>query len=297
MNQMISFTPHTDDESSEGFIVVAVLWILGALATLAAIYTLYVHETAFGFAGRSERLEAQSLALAGVELAAYQLTANPKVQPVRGKFSFRLGPAEVYVDFRSENSRIDLNFASPQVLAGLFVGFGARYDDAQIYAQRIVAWRTPLVSAATDIEAGLYQSAGRNYAPRHGPFQHVNELGLVLGVPQVLLDRALPFLTVYSGQAEVNLLNAAPEVLAALPEMTPERFDIALGLRAGASQDVISAQLGTAGQFATVQAGKSNRVSVDIRFPDHRAHSEAVILLRDDDNEPYRILSWRDEGG
>jgi general secretion pathway protein K len=82
-----------------------------------------------------------------------------------------------------------------------------------------------------------------------------------------------------------------------LPEMTPERFDIALGLRAGASQDVISAQLGTAGQFATVQAGKSNRVSVDIRFPDHRAHSEAVILLRDDDNEPYRILSWRDEGG
>ena len=104
---------------------------------LAAIYALYVHETAFGFAGRSERLEAQSLALAGVELAAYQLTANPKVQPVRGKFSFRLGPAEVYVDFRSENSRIDLNFASPQVLAGLFVGFGARYDDAQIYAQRI----------------------------------------------------------------------------------------------------------------------------------------------------------------
>ena len=93
------------------------------------------------------------------------------------------------------------------------------------------------------------------------------------------------------------MLNAAPEVLAALPEMTPERFDIALGLRAGASQDVISAQLGTAGQFATVQAGRSNRVSVDIRFPDHRAHSEAVILLRDDDNEPYRILSWRDEGG
>jgi len=294
---MISFASHTHRESSEGFIVVAVLWILGALAALAAIYALYVHETAFGFVGHSERLQTQSLALAGVELAAYQLTANPKVRPLRGKFAFRLGTAEVYVDFRSENARIDLNFASPQVLAGLFVAFGARFDDAQEYAQRIVAWRTPLSSGATDNEAGLYRSAGRNYGPRHGPFQHVNELGLVLGVPQVMLYRALPYLTVYSGQAEVNLLVAAPEVLAALPGMTPERFDIAVGLRAGASQDVISAQLGTAGQFATVQAGRSSRVSIDVQFPDHRARAEAVILLVDDDNEPYRMLSWRDEDG
>jgi general secretion pathway protein K len=297
MSRMISLTSHGRREDSEGFIVVAVLWILGALAALAAIYTLYVHEAAFGYVERSQRLEAQSLALAGVELAAYQLTINPKVPPLRGKFAFLLGNAEVDVEFRSENSRIDLNFASPQVLAGLFVTFGARPDDALDYAQRIVAWRTPLKSGATDDEAGLYQGAGRNYGPRHGPFQHVNELGLVLGVPQVLLDRALPYLTVYSGQAEVNLLNAAPEVLAALPGMTTDRFNIALGLHAGASQDVISAQLGTAGQFATLQAGKTNRVSVDVRFPDRRMHSEAVILLRDDDNEPYRILSWRDGDG
>jgi general secretion pathway protein K len=291
-------TPDTAREGSEGFIVVAVLWILGALAALAAVYTLYVHETAVGFVGRAERLQAQGLALAGVELAAYQLTVDPKRQPLRGKFSFRLGTAEVYVDFRSENSRIDLNFASQQLLAGLFAGFGARPDDAQFYAARIIAWRTPLPSGATDSEAGLYQGAGRNYGPRHGPFQHVNELGLVLGLPQVLLDRALPFLTVYSGQGEVNMLNAAPEVLAALPEMTPERLDIAVGLRAGMSQDVISAQLGAAGQFATVQAGKSNRVSVDVRFPDRTTiHAEAVIVLRDDDNEPYRILSWSDADG
>src|ERR1700733_5834425 len=120
---MVSFMSRTHNESSEGFILVAVLWMLGALAGLAAIYTIYVHETAFVFVGHSQRLQAQSLAMAGVELAVYQLTANPKAQPLRGKFSFRLGNAEVAVDFRSENSRIDLNFASPQVLAGLFVAF------------------------------------------------------------------------------------------------------------------------------------------------------------------------------
>jgi general secretion pathway protein K len=293
---MVSFIFLTHKKNSEGFILVAVLWILGALAALAAIYALYVHETAFVFVGHSQRLQAQSLALAGVELAVYQLTANPKAQPMRGKFGFRLGNAEVAVNFRSENSRIDLNFASPQLLAGLFMALGAQREVAEGYADRIFAWRTPQRSGTTDSEAALYRSAGRNSGPRHAPFQHVNELGLVLGLPPVMIERALPFLTVYSGQAEVNLLNSAPQVLAALPGMTPERFHIMLGLREGASQDILAAQLGMAAQFATVQAGKSNRITVDVRFDaDHRAHSEAVILLRDGGTEPYRVLSWRDE--
>jgi general secretion pathway protein K len=272
------------------------LWILGALAALAAIYALYVHDTAFVFVGHAQRLQAQSLELAGVELAVYQLTANPKAQPMRGKFGFRLGNAEVVVNFRSENSRIDLNFASPQLLAGLFITLGAPPDVAQGYADRIFAWRTPQPSGTADSEAELYRSAGRVSGPRHAPFQHVNELGLVLGLPPAVIARALPFLTVYSGQAEVNLLNAAPQVLAALPGMSPERFQTMLGLREGAPQDILSAQLGTAAQFATVQAGKSNRITVDVQFDaEHRAHSEAVILLRDEETEPYRVLSWRDE--
>ena len=297
VNYVAPLMSRTQNENSEGFILVAVLWMLGALAGLAAIYALYVHETTFVFVGHSQRLQAQSLEFAGVELAVYQLTANPKAQPMRGKFGFRLGSAEVAVNFRSENARIDLNFASPQLLAGLFMALGAQREVADGYAKRIFAWRTPQPQGATtDDEAALYRSAGRTSGPRHAPFQHVNELGLVLGLPPFIIDRALPFLTVYSGQAEVNLLNAAPQVLAALPGMTPERFQLMIGLREGAPQDILSAQLGTAAQFATVQAGKSNRITVDVRFDaDHRAHSEAVILLRDEETEPYRILSWRDE--
>src|ERR1700733_1118340 len=104
---MVSFMSRTHNESSEGFILVAVLWMLGALAGLAAIYALYVHETAFVFVGHSQRLQAQSLAMAGVELAVYQLTANPKAQPMRGSFAFRLGNAAVAGEFPSANARID----------------------------------------------------------------------------------------------------------------------------------------------------------------------------------------------
>jgi general secretion pathway protein K len=293
---MRSFKFLSHQEASEGFILVAVLWILAALATLAAIYSVYVNETASALVGHDEGLQAQELALAGVELAVYQLTATPEAQPSRGKLGFRLGNADVAVDFRSESARIDLNLAPKPLLAGLFTVLGVKSEDADAFADRILSWRTPLTSGASDSDAALYRSAGMNYGPRHGPFQHVNELSLVLGLPPALIDCAMPYLTVYSGQAGVDLFNAAPEVLSALPGITPDRLQNLLAQRQGASQDVLKAQLGTAAQYVTVQPSKANRITVAVRFDTkRRVRSQAVVLLPDKDTEPFRMLSWRDD--
>jgi general secretion pathway protein K len=281
--------------SADGFIVVAVLWILAALATLATTYAVYVNATAFSMAGYDVRLQVQELARAGVELAVYKLTENPEAQPVQGKFAFRLGNADVAVDFRSENGRIDLNFAPRQVLAGLFTLLGSAPEAAEDLADRIIAWRTP-ASGSADSELFLYRTAGKSYGPRHAPFQHVNELGLVLSLTPDIVDRAVPYLTVYSGQPEVNVFNAAPEVLAALPGLTPERMQVLLAHREGAPQDILKAQLGMAAQYVTVQASKANRITVDVQFDTkRRMRSQAVILLLDDGAEPFRLLAWRDD--
>jgi general secretion pathway protein K len=293
---MLRFEFRAGHQPPNGFILVAVLWILGALAALATIYALYVKETVVAFAGFDDRLQAQALAWAGVELAVYQLTATPQAQPSQGSFAFRQGSAEVAVEFRSEGARIDLNFAPKEVLAGLFTGFGARREDAEGYANRIIAWRTPPTAGTADSEVSLYRSAGRNYGPRRGPFQHANELALVHGLPQAMIDRALAYLTVYSGRAEVNVLNAAPEVIAALPGMTPGRLHLLLAQRGGAPQDILRAQLGMAAQYATVQPSRANRVTVDVRLDaNRRVRSEAVVLLLEEDTEPFHLLSWRDD--
>lgn len=279
---------------SAGFIIVAVLWILGTLATLAVIYSLYVRETALEFVNHDERLQAQALAMSGVELAAYQLTANPRTPPLRGQFVFEEGNAQVAVSFRTENSRIDLNFAPKELLAGLFSSVGVESDAAITYADRIIAWRTPLQSGQSDPEAGLYQAAGKSYGPRHAPFQHPDELALVANIPPSVVDRILPYVTVYTGQPAVNLLAAPPQVLAALPGMTPERLQLLLTLRQDSPQD-LAAQLGALPPDMTLEASKANRVSIDIRFRSgRRMQAEAVILLVGTDTEPYRVLSWRD---
>ena len=81
---MLAIKPRANDKRSDGFIVVAVLWIVAALATLAVIYTVYLNETAMAFVDHNERLQAQALAMAAVELAVYRLTAIPDQRPSRG---------------------------------------------------------------------------------------------------------------------------------------------------------------------------------------------------------------------
>src|SRR5262245_59679429 len=102
--------------ASDGFIIVAVLWILGALAALISIYAVYVIDTASSFSAHDDRLRARALIFAAVELTAYQLTAPAQSRPTQGRFNFHLGPANVAVEFRSEAARIDLNTAPKELL-------------------------------------------------------------------------------------------------------------------------------------------------------------------------------------
>jgi general secretion pathway protein K len=87
------------------------------------------------------------------------------------------------------------------------------------------------------------------------------------------------------------VLVADPQVLAALPGMTPERLQRLLRLRAAGPQALTTAQLGGLSDI-TMDASRTNRVSIRIRFRSGRPmYTEAVILLTDD-AEPYRIVSW-----
>jgi general secretion pathway protein K len=282
----------------DGFIIVAVLWILGALATLASIYAVYVVDTAAAFGVHDDRLQAEAIVSAGLELTVYQMTATADERPTRGTFNVRLGSANVAVDFRSEAARIDLNSAPKELLAGLFAALGARRDDADVYADRVVGWRTT-PPEGQDPEAAAYRSAGRRYAPRGSRFPHASELSLVLGLPPALVDRALPFLTVYSGRPTINVFDAAPQALAALPGMTPDRLYAVLAQRRAVPQnpDLVLSLLGPAQTHATAEGSKAVRVNVRIDFDNgRRMSSEAVIIPYDDGaGEPFGVLSWRDE--
>ena len=302
----------SNSSACDGFIIIAVLWILVALATLASIYSIYINNSALAVSGMDDGLQAEALVSAGLELTAYRL-AVPKdkdknkdndkdkdkdaQRPTRGQFVFRLGRANVTVNYSSETARIDLNAAPKVLLTGFFAAIGASNDDADRYADRIIGWRQrpkPMDQAG---EAALYRSAGLPYLPRGAPFAHASELWLVQGLPPELIRRALPFVTVYSGRPDINVFDAPPELIAALPDMTPARLATFLNERDTVSKDKdsLSRLLGPDQPGATAEGSNAFRVKINIAFQNGwRTGSEAVILL-DAADEPFQVLSWRND--
>jgi general secretion pathway protein K len=177
-------------------------------------------------------------------------------------------------------------------------------------------------------EDKLYSEENVPYPPRHAPFDNALELSLLPGIPLAVVGRILPFVTVFSGRAEVDVFTADPTVLSAFPEMTPKILGGVLSARANDPGDgnALMAVLGPAQARATVDKSKVFRASVSVEFDNgRRVHAEVVVRLQDqgdhnkDDKDkgladqgansenakdqhdtdqadaPYEILYWRDD--
>jgi general secretion pathway protein K len=298
-----------------------------ALSVLAAIFSTYLSNSARALGATDADVVRDALMSASLELTAYQLlSADEKDRPAQGSFRFHLDNAEVLVSFTSEAARVDLNKAPKEMLASLFEVLGTDRNAAGELAERIVGWRTPPKGNAANggeakDEGALYLAAGLGYSPRGAPFAHVNELSLVLGASPALVERALPYVTVFSKSADIDVLIAPPQVIAALPGMTTEALNDFLKQRSSLprDKDAVASALGPAKAAATLPDAKSFRVLTTIRFDNgRRSSSEAVIAVnankdkdknkdkgdatdknkdagKEKDKEPYSILSWQND--
>ena len=161
------------------------------------------------------------------------------------------------------------------------------------------------------------------YPPRHAPFDNALELSLLPGISLAVVERVLPFVTVFSGRAEVEVSSADPTVLSALPQMTPQILGAVLNARVSNPGDgrTLLELLGPAKSHATAEASKAFRTSIEVDFDNgRRVHAEVVFRLKgqgDEDKdannqgakdqgakdqgadgqslEPYELLYWRDD--
>lgn len=284
--------------ATDGFIVVAVLWIIAALATLTSIYALYINNTTHAFAENDDRTRTEAAISASLSLTAYELSTKGNEHPsTRSHFNFRLGRANVAVAYFPETARIDLNAAPKALLAGLFSALGASDERASIYADRIIEWRTPPGNRSNADGASLYRTAGFEYDPRQASFASISELWLVRGLPQELVARAMPYLTVFSGGAGIDPLDAPPMVLSALPGMTPSLLNTILHQRSAEPQNerALLAMLGPLQTETVATKSDATRIAMHIQFDNGRkVEAEAVITVSNKSRNPYRVLFWRD---
>jgi len=289
--------------SQRGFIVVIAMWILAALAALTMVASVYIVQSANALSPLDIAPRWEMLSSAGVELVAYDLSrmANGR-RPTRGGFRFRLTDSQVSVEYVSESARIDLNAAPRAMIAGIFQATGMAADAADQLADRVAAWRSPAETPGENEETALYRAAGLNYLPRRGPFNSTEELWLLAGMPPSAVERVLPFVTVYSEMAGVNVLDAAPEVLAALPDMTPARLDAFLNERQSLPEnnaELIMGALGGRQPGATLTGSAAYRIRMKITLSDGQQKVPEIVIRVSEpgDKIAYRVLAWRDDIG
>ena len=332
MRACVTSLSRSATRAEAGFVLVAVLWILAALATLASIYSSYTVNTAAASRVADDRVQAEASIRAGVEMAVFRQLALPeKARLARGGFDMRVGRTGVAVRFRSEAARIDLNAAPADLLAGLFAAVGVDPTRAETFAERVVGWRTKAQTGADANLAGadskddkaakedkLYSEQHMPYPPRHAPFDNALELSLLPGVSLAVVERVLPFVTVFSGRPEVDVSSADPTVLSAFPEMTPQILGAVLNARVTDPDDgrALLALLGPAKARATTDRSRTFRASIAVEFDNgRRVHAEVVFRLKDQgdkeqadkdksdkdksdkdkSDEPYELLYWRDD--
>lgn len=295
--------------------LVAVIWLLALLGGLVTAMSIFATNALSVIAVSGDGPRADAAIEAGLTQAVARLLSAKEPEPDHG--TVVVGDATVAFSSVAESARIDVNVASAALLAGLFARLGASSDAATGYAGLIVALRgEPPVPKETDGKAhpagydaneetpasiAALAQAGRpkpGEADPHRPITDPLQLGSLPGLPPALMARAAPYLTTYSGIAEVDPRWAAPVIIEALPGMTRERVRTVLDLRArpGADPARLDDALGAAKALTTTKSVLSTRITVHAVLADgFTATAEIVIISYPDDRTPYRVLSWDDE--
>jgi Type II secretory pathway, component PulK len=228
----------TEAAGQRGFALVAVLWVLLLLSMLAVSYGL-ASRTSLALARNVVgRAEAEALADAGVHRVMAGLVATTAVPFYRidgTPYRWAFGNGEVRFSVEDESGKIDINTASPKLLAALFQVVGMRPRDAEALADAVDAYRNRLTDEANanqgapaddtrvdeDVEAAgapvVDQSAHATSEPQRSmAFALVEELLRVPGVTGDLYRRIAPVVTVFTGADTPDETTALPEAALAV---------------------------------------------------------------------------------
>ena len=280
----------TGDERRRGIVLVTVLWAIALLSALAMTASLTFREFAGVMAVSRDRVQADALLTAGLEIAAGVLSDTDRTLE-GADVGVDLTTGSVRVRLADEGGRIDIGRAPAAVLAALLRSVGAPAAAAEQAARQIVAERGDRTDGAVRRSD---DAAARR--PRNEPaFTDVRQLAAVPGMAPEWIAAIMPLTTVF-GSETVNPLTAPAAVIAALPGVDQGRLEAFLAMRRAASPDPdrLGQMLGAAQQYLSTKPQRVASVELAARLPDgYTTAARAVITLLPQDSQPYRVLLWQ----
>ena len=293
--------PNDRRESQRGMVLIAVLWAIAFCSVLAMAASVTFRSLAGIVAIDRDRLQADELLSAGLEVGAGIAAAAKDAPLVMRETTLTLPAGSVRVRVSDETGRIDIGKAPVEVIASLLRHVGAEADDADNLSRRIVALRGPEPSRPADgaarpviAQPASPQAKQPQAAQAQSQFTDVRQVAAVPGMQPEWVTAMLPLTTVFGSDA-VNPLAAPVAVLRALPFFEESRLNVFLEMRRSplVNGEQLSPLLGRAGQYLKIQ--QRQVVSVDLAANTNdglSVRAQSFIVLLPGDKQPYRVLAW-----
>jgi general secretion pathway protein K len=286
-----------------GLALVIVIWILTLLTLMAGSFAKSMRrESSISYAMTSSA-KAQALAETGVTLAQFNL-AQPDPQQhwlVDGTVYEIIGPeSRMRIRVFSEAGKVDINSTSEQQLEAV-LGSVLRDDWQRLEVlNAILDWRDADDDTRTHgAEMRQYKRAGLSYGPSNAAFQSLEELQQVLGMNEAIFSAIQNFITVYSGQSEIDQQEAAPELLSIIAADLKQRniHDESLKKSVQAIDDSVN-ELDNNEQSGTgIGENKTYTILVEAQVQ-HETSAALEVVMRylgqgQESLEPFAILDWK----
>jgi type II secretory pathway component PulK len=294
---------------AQGSALLVVVVLLGTIAALVAVVSRSVSSAAMEAMVLRDEGRAESALRSGIDVGVagiLRLGSRVRVADT----TVDLIDSQLFVRASNESARIDLNKSPRPLLAGLIRESGVDPGAADALAEGIVDWRAgpgaqqasdrtvpPHLGAADNPPAAANPTAAAGQAIPSRVFVHPLQLASINGFSNALVARMMPSLTVANTVGKIDPDLASDQVLAALgasPEWI-EAFREAR-LRGATSRETALELLGIPKSLVTTDAAQGWRIEITSTPRSGRVrHSEAVVVLLDNDTQPYRLLYVMDD--
>ena len=277
-------------QRQRGMALIIVLWLIVLLGVIAAGHASNVHSETLLAMRHVETAKARVLAEAGIQRAILGLLRQTSGTewPVNGTLQrLHIDNREVAVAVRDATGLVDLNAADAGLLGALLATTGGDASRQEEIVDAILDWRdSDDLSHLHGAEDDDYSAAGLAWTARDAAFASVDELRYVIGMTPQRFAAVVPYITVHSGQAGLNL-EYAPLFLISL--LTGRTVDTAAGDggSTGSPDKRLRGRAAARNGTYHVYAGAAGSGGVF-------ASVEAVVNISASDEQPYAILYWRE---
>ncbi len=288
----------------QGVALVIVIWILSLLTLMAGSFALSMRRESSVSMAVINSAKSLAMAESGIMLAEFNLTqTDPEQRWQANGAIYELEKPDGVIRIRifSESGKVDINASSEQQLSALVAALTDDSWEQQRLVNAILDWRDADDDTRTmGAEKRQYQQARLAYEPSNNAFQNLEELQLVLGINENYFNQLQPWITVYSGESEVNLRDAAPELLAILAQDLERRniHDEALQKRlqvADQSNDETLDDEESNQDEAFINENQTYTIIAEAQIQDE-ASAGLEVVAKYQDNEsgsPFEILDWK----